>query len=69
MEIIIAAVLNSIAYQHKTEAAAVIPEPKFRPFNPSHVTHFPKDTEEDLNSFGITGLSKIASKTSDFIKK
>ena len=33
MEIIITAVLNSVAYQHKTQAASVIPEPEFRPFN------------------------------------
>jgi hypothetical protein len=33
MEIIITAVLNSVAYQHKTQAASVNPEPEFRPFN------------------------------------
>ena len=45
MEIIISAVLNSVAYQHKTQAASVIPEPEFSPF------------EEDKNSFRITDTS------------
>jgi hypothetical protein len=48
---LVTALLNSIAYQHKIEAASVIPEPEFRPFNLSHLRSFPKDTEEDKNSF------------------
>jgi hypothetical protein len=54
VEVIIAAVLNSVAYQHKTQAESVIPEAEFRPSNLSYLRHFPKDTEEDKNSFGIT---------------
>jgi len=59
MEIIISAVLNSVAYQHKTQAASVIPEPEFSPFNSSHLRPFLKDIEEDKNSFRITDTSKI----------
>ena len=60
MEIIIMAVLNSVAYQHKTQAESVIPEPEFRPSNLSYLRYFPKDTEEDKNSFGLTDTSKTA---------
>ena len=45
MEIVIAAAVNSVAYQHKTQAESVIPEPEFRPFNLSYLRHLPKDTE------------------------
>ena len=63
MEIIITAVLNSVAYQHKTQAESVIPEPELRPSNLSYLRHFPKDTEADKNSFGI-GIRHIGPKTS-----
>jgi hypothetical protein len=69
MEIIITAVLNSVAYQHKTQAESVIPEPEFRPSNLSYLRHFPKDTEEDKNSFGITDTSKIAATPGNLIKE
>jgi len=69
MDIIITAVLNTVAYQHKTQAASVVSEPESRPFNPSHLRHFPKDPEEDKSSFGITGTSKIAAKPGDLIKE
>jgi hypothetical protein len=41
MEVIIMAVLNSVAYLHKTQAESVIPEPEFRPSNLSYLRHFP----------------------------
>jgi hypothetical protein len=47
MEIVIAALLNTVAYQHKTQAAPVVPEPEFSPFDHSHLRHFPKDTEDE----------------------
>ena len=42
MEIIITAVLNSVAYQHKTQAESVVPEPELRPSNLSYLRHFPR---------------------------
>ena len=54
MEIIITAVLNSVAYQHKAQAESVIPEPEFRPSDLSLPKALPEDTEEEKNSFGIT---------------
>ena len=68
MEIIITAVLNSVAYQHKTQAESVIPEPEFRPSNLSYLG-LPKDTEEDKNAFGITDTSKIAATPGHLIKE
>jgi hypothetical protein len=56
------AVLRSVAYQHKTQAASVIPEPEFSSFNPWHLRDFLKDIEEDKNSFRITDMSKITAK-------
>jgi hypothetical protein len=52
------ALLRSVAYQHKTQAASVIPEPEFSPFNPSHLRDFVKDIEEDRKSFRITDKSR-----------
>ena len=69
MEMIIAAALNSIAHQQKTQAESVIPEPEFRPFNLSYLRNFPKDTEEDKNSFGITDTSKIVGTPDNLIKE
>ena len=69
MEIIISAVLNSVAYQHKTQAESVIPEPEFRPSNLLLPEALPEDTDEDKNSFGITDTSKVAATPGSLIKE
>jgi hypothetical protein len=67
MEIIITAVLNSVAYQHKTQAESVIPEPEFRASKLCEA--LPEDTEEDKNSFGTTDTNNVGTTPRSLIKE
>jgi hypothetical protein len=52
MEIVrVIALLNSVAYQHKTEEAPVIAEPEFASFNPSRLKDYSQQSEQESNSF------------------